>query len=316
MWRAANIVAVLSWTTAAFAEIHVDAPADCAREDRLRARVAELAGGAVPDADVVISRDGAVVRARILLRAPTAGERTFEGADCASVVEGAALVIAMSTRMNAREESPQSPAAPATPAPATPLAAPVSAQPVPATAASAAPAAKTLDRAPPIRLHAGVLGSVERGTLPATGFGFGLVVGARLAGLRLELEGNLYPGATTEVRPRVGGDFALGTALVRGCVDVARTSFELAPCVGFELDRLSASSFGASTSSGGQTALLFGPQLGALLAFAVTPWLAIRASVEAMVPLARQRFVIGNVGPVHRPAALAVRGHVGPEVRF
>lgn len=333
---ACGLAFACAWSINATADVEVEArnlPA-CASRDQLRARIAELTpsnNGAEVDARVVFTREGLRVRTRIEMRAPTRGERELVTADCASALEGASLVIAMSVRGTGPNEpnpaergeptaAPSPTTNPPAPTPQTappPTATSVSA-PMPPPSAPSAPSEGNIanTRSGTVRMVAGLVGSGLVGTLPEPTVGGGAFVGARAGAVRVEVQAGLHASQRAEARPGAGGDFSLLSAAARGCFDFVRTSVGLGPCVGLELDRLSGQGFGASGSTSSDVAMLFGPTAGVLLGVSVASWVGIRALAEGMAPIARQTFVIGNVGTVHRPSPVAGRIEIGPEVRF
>lgn len=165
-------------------------------------------------------------------------------------------------------------------------------------------------------MHIASFAAGAAGTLPSFGLGAGLAGGVTFTALRAELGVALYAPQRAEIGGGVGGDFTLATANARGCIAlVGGTRFELAPCLGVSLDRLAGDGFGATTTTS-QVAWIAGPSVGGLASVSLTRALALRATVEAVLPASRQPFVIGNVGSVHRPAGLFGRGQVGAELRF
>jgi hypothetical protein len=55
---------------------------------------------------------------------------------------------------------------------------------------------------------------------------------------------------------------------------------------------------------------------GIVPTFRLASWLALRAEVTAVVPLARPAFEIEGVETIHRPASMALRVGLGLDVRF
>ncbi len=299
-------VTSVAWPGAARAEVRMTAPRGCGSVERLRARVAELAPGAPVDADVALEREVALVRARVRLTAPTTGERTLEGADCDSVVEAAALVIAMSGRLPAGPPASPKPDAPPAPAPAP--------TPAPAPAPSPPPAPAR----PRIRVHIAGFGAAVFGVLPSPGLGGGLLGGVTVAQVRGEIAVSAFASQRTAAAsaPDVGGDFSLASATARGCVALTSGApLTVAPCLGASVHRLAGDGFGATTTQS-QTAWIAGPSAGGLVALSLGRALALRATGEAIIPTSRQPFVIGNVGSVHRPAGVFGRAELGVEVGF
>lgn len=295
----------LTWSSLASADVRVTDAGPCrAQASGLGARVQTLAGDA-PAADVVFSAtgEGTRVRVQITLSAPSPGERSLEGDDCASTVEAAALVIAMSARVPTAAP-PAAPSAPATAAP--PARADTQAAPL--------PRSKPMEVTP----YATAAALVERGVLPRTGGGLGVGAGVRLDRVRFEAQFDLMFSQRVEARPGVGGEFSMVGATLRGCLDLVGAParrFELAPCVGAALDAVSGTGFGTGTTRD-QTSLLAGPAVGLLASATLAPWLGLRATAEGVLPIGRQSFVIADLGALHRPSAVFARAQFGPEVRF
>jgi hypothetical protein len=326
------IAAALVASRSARADVRVVAPDECAGADRVRARIVELAGGApleAVDAEVVLTREGPRVRARITLVAPSRGERTLVASDCDSALESAALVIAMSARARvdapAANDASGASLASVAPAPAAAPAVAPSARPTDtrssAPPSAGAPSARSTEparasRGEPVGVHLALLGSGGIGVLPSASAGGALVIGVRVWHLRTEIDAGVRAGQRAEARAGVGGDFSSQSLAARACFDFARTRLELAPCVGIAADRIAGAGFGAAVSTTTGEALRFGPTAGALGSVALAPWLAIRASIEASLAVSTETFVIKNVGPIYRPSTLAGRVEFGPEVRF
>lgn len=301
----AVLVAAALPARAAYAEVRLIAPRGCGSVEQLRSRVEALAPGVSLDADVSLEREVSLARARVVLKSPTTGERSLEGADCDSVVEAAALVIAMSARIAARAGAVE-----AKPAP------PPATTPRPTTASPASPPPPAPPEPRRVKIHLAAFATVERGTLAATGLGAGTAAGVHVGQVRGELAVAGYATQRTTISGGVGGEFSLISANLRGCVNLpGGPALLLAPCVGLEVDRLAGDGFGATTTAS-QTAWMAGPSVGGLVAFAFTRAVAIRLLIEGTLPMTHSPFVIGNVGSVHRPAALFGRGQIGPEVRF
>ncbi len=289
----------------ASADVNVrDLPA-CPMKAPLRARVAELSGlsdvgdGAAIDVDVAIETFPNGYRARLVMRAPAAGERTLEESSCEALTEAVALVVSMSS---------------------VPMAGAKDSEPSERTEAASAADTRGAGEAPSreLRAQGHLAGLLDTATLPGAAAGLKAGGGVAQGRLRLELEvhGLLSRRGEVAGAPGVGGEFSLLGVGARGCFDVPKAeALSLAPCLSVMLQRLAVSGVG-----GGGTiddASVYGAAAAGLeLRMPVAGVFALRAGVEAAVPFARQSFVVGGVGGVHRVSVVSMRGQFGPEVRF
>lgn len=221
------------------------------------------------------------------------GERALEAPTCEALASSAAIVIAMSAAAvvagPVRGRTHEEEVAPATPA--------------------APPAARFLVRGQIID---------DSGTLPSLGVGGGLAFGVRIAAdVRVEVNANAFgaqDGRVAGTSPARGASFVLLTAGLRACWSLTRR-IEVAPCLGIELDRLAGTGFGAAQNEGA-TALAWLPEALLTLFVPAAGPLGLRAGIGGGVPMSRQSFVITSAGSVHRPAVVAVRAWIGPEMSF
>lgn len=119
--------------------------------------------------------------------------------------------------------------------------------------------------------------------------------------------------ATLESRPTAGATFELLSLGARLGWCVSRP-FELTPVVGLELARIRAAGFGVdipNDGSTGRTAF----SIGAIAAHRLYGALAVRGSLEALVPTRRTEFVLDS-GLVHREPAVVGRAMLGLELRL
>jgi hypothetical protein len=139
-----------------------------------------------------------------------------------------------------------------------------------------------------------------------------------VGGFRLELGGGVWTDRRSTVmqQPSVGGNVGLAAATAGTCRSLLRPGkLELGPCIAFELGRLHAEGFGATTQGSG-SALWAAWQAGGQLAWAPVPWVAGVVRLDAAVPLARPTFVIDGLSPVFRSSPVVGRATSGIEVRF
>lgn len=286
------------------------APSECPRSEELSQRT-ELR---VPkDASVrargTVLRAGGRYRATIDIEAGSShGERVLEDRSCDALASAAAVVIGMSVSLAASPAEPDAPIeeekAPAAPEPA--FAPP--------------PAKETSERARPthdenvyvtVRLEV----VADSGALPSLSPGGGGAVGlAASRWFRGEIHGAIFSEQDAHGDAGRGASIGLLEAGARGCVSLTKT-FEVLPCVGFDVMHLSARGFGAQQVAHGSATV---PALEAAL-FARAPLagpFGLVAGAGLVVPLTRESFVITSRGSVHEVGAVAFRGWFGPEVRF
>jgi hypothetical protein len=283
------------------------APRDCPTSAELRERVTTRVPG-----DAVVRARGRVEHiadhwalALEIETASSRGERALEAPTCDALASSAAVVIAMSVAPPAVAPAPApSPMLVPTPAPA-------SDRVTPAMPDRAAP-----DESRPRFLVRGH-GIGDSGTLPATAFGGGLAFGVRIVpDIIVEAGANLFASqdGTVGGTPARGASFTLMAAGVRACWALTRR-IELAPCLGVEVERLSAAGFGA-VKTADASAVTWSPEGTLALRVPIAGPLSLRAGLAALVPMSRQSFVINAAGTVHRPELVAFRAWLGPEVRF
>jgi hypothetical protein len=155
------------------------------------------------------------------------------------------------------------------------------------------------------------------GPLPSLALGGG--AGLALEGfwaLRVELSGTYYaPQSSTYEQTVVGASFDLLRFGARACRLWSAGHFDLAPCLGAQLYRIAGNGFGGVRYSNG-SAYVWGPALGVFARLRLYSIVAAVLAADATLPVSRQTFVYTDLGPLHRPAALALQLFIGPEVRF
>ena len=115
-----------------------------------------------------------------------------------------------------------------------------------------------------------------------------------------------------------GADFALWSVEAFGCYEVLHhRTLGVSPCFLVEVDRMTATGFGARTPKS-SSALWLGLGAGVRGRWALSGRLAIALEVDGVVPTARQRFSIDGSpeGTVFTTSPIAARAQFGPEVRF
>ena len=240
--------------------------------------------------------------------ASSRGERALDAATCEALASSAAVVIAISAAPTTPDPAPSSSSPPPPPPP--PLPPPLPPSDRPSEIASPADSA-----APRLLARAHIAG--DAGLLPRAAVGGGLAIGfLALRSLSVEAGANLWApqDGTVPGAPTLGASFALFSADARACLALTR-GIELAPCLGIEVARISASGFGAAKLADA-SALTWGPEALLTGRLAIAGPVSVRIGLGAFVPISRQSFVINAAGTVHRPGAVALRTWAGPEVRF
>jgi hypothetical protein len=233
--------------------------------------------------------------------------RMLEAESCEAIAQATALIVELAVE---RETPNESPVASGTPPPEAPK--------LPASAAAPRSSASW-------QLAAGASATLDVGTLPAPAPGIEGAVGTAMTNgrmrLRLLLGGTLLAEQASRITAAdgsAGGRFAMLGAWGRVCGAFVLGRFDIGPCVGVEIDRVSGVAVGAATPVAGARAW------GAAFASALGSWMVVRGfalllRVDGVVPFARPMFVLQGSGGdivVHRPDPIALRGTLGFEVRF
>ncbi len=289
------------------------APASCPGEAELRARLAELLG---PDARTQGVRiDGTIAPApggfALTLRTQTdsgASEHSLSSPDCHALADGAALIAAVAADPLAVDRTLAAPPPEIEPPPPDEVVVTVSPPP----------------RDPPrrrgrLRLARFALradGVLAANVLPK--LGFGPIVSAGMIGpyWRAELSAvYLAPRpAFVDAAKTQGASIDAWTVRGRGCGVPVWRVLEFPLCLGLEGGQMSARPLGQSGQTG-RDARGFGLfSVGGAIGVSPRPFVAFFAGVDAIVALARPRFVV-NAVEVHRPEAAGVRATVGLELR-
>lgn len=245
-------------------------------------------------------RDAPTWRVRLQTRrGALVGEREIEASTCSGVAEATAVVLAMALVPPPREDEPPAPSADAD----------VRERP----SASAAGGARAERHV--LAVGASVVGDTS--TLPSAAAGGSLTIAWGLDRLRLELDARRWASQSRALsRSGAGARFSMTSLGGRGCWAALRAhAFELAPCAGADVHLVTADGFGADDNFAPSAAwtTVTGGALGRL---SLSSWLALRARVEAFVPLSRPTFVVENDGAVHRPPSLGAAASFGAELLF
>jgi hypothetical protein len=136
--------------------------------------------------------------------------------------------------------------------------------------------------------------------------------------LRVELDGAFFPKQETLTGTSSrGGKFQLAAFDALACVFAFRRSVELSPCAGAELAYMQGAGIGVTAPTAGN-AIYGGVDGRALLVVRLSRAFALRASLDAIITLARPQFIVSGfqAGIVHEPSGIVGRGALGVEVRF
>lgn len=325
---AASLVAMAHPLPARAAEIVLDAGGGCVERDDVTFQVERALGqplSAVSDARFLVHERPAKVgvRAELEIRdaggAVPRGSRSLAAETCEALTQQIALAIALALGehgIDAETESSPPVRVPADPVPEdAPRPAADRAAPEPA-AASVEPEAR--GGGPALAGSVWILG--DTGTLPALGWGIG--AGFELDWSRFELRalGTRLPEREGHVDPSnpgsPGAEIGLWAGSVLACLPVARerAALDLSVCAGGELGALSGSGTRVSTPYH-QRSLWAAARFDLVGRWAIahSP-LSIEALITAAAPLARDEFVLKDIGSIHRPESVLGRAALG--VRF
>lgn len=172
------------------------------------------------------------------------------------------------------------------------------------------------DEAAQLKVAASALVSALFGTLPKPSLGIGAALALQARSLRFELRGAFHlPQSTTFPGTQLGARFSVISFAARGCWLPSLGAFEIGPCIGVDVQHVSASGFGGDVRLDGH-ATSWGPALGALGRVRLTKAFAIVVAAEGAIPITRQHFVYADVGPLHRASPVAVQLLIATEVQF
>ena len=259
------------------------------------------------DADALVTQEQPD-RWSVTIRTKRAGvasaDRRLDASSCAALADATAVILSLAL-------VPPAPAPAPVPAPAPAPA------PVPPPARAPAP-----DRSPsdlsayahPLAVSASV--ATDATTLPSPAVGGHAAIAFLPGRARIEVAGGYFAEQSqTTGTSLAGATFTLLSTGVRGCWAIVREDVELSPCAGADVQVMSARGFGAARNYDASAAWM-SVSGGALLRIPLTSWVALRAQVDAIVPLSRPSFVVEGDGAVHRPAGLGARAGIGAELLF
>lgn len=322
---AALVVAPVADVPAPF-ELVWQAPAACPDGAEVLRRLATLAPGrAAPG----LRADGSIAplvggtwRLQLALRGPgIADTRTIDAAECSTLGDVAALLLAIAVAPETAVRRHEAGATAPDDRPVLPL---PPREPVAAPSIAAAPRIEPdeLPTAPAPRRSAvlrGALrlaGGAEVGAIPA--WSPSAVLGAALlgAGWRVELAGT-YSARTLayDDRSAVGGRLQLAAGALRGCGVPRWRRFEFPVCGGLELGALRGVARGVLAPAPALD-LWIAAQLVAGAAWVPARRVALVVALDVSIALRRPGFHVASLGELARSQPIGLRPTVGVELRF
>jgi hypothetical protein len=160
--------------------------------------------------------------------------------------------------------------------------------------------------------------AADLGPLPDPSVGVGLGAGIGYESWRFLVAGHVYRGqAVSAMDP--GAAFAAGADLERITANLAicrgwrSVQFEIAPCVGLAVERLTARGFGQGVAPELQSALWAAPSAGAALHWYPLKSLTLFVGATGGLELSRPRIVIEGLGEVRQLGPVSARVTAGIE---
>jgi hypothetical protein len=306
-----------------------EAPPGCPDEASVRGDVAGMLDEARPDAasfDARISEsDGQGMSLQLATHWADGreDERTLEAGSCEELTDAAVLLIAISldaiaTAGTVRDHGwdRRSTAAPEPETETVPEPVPV---PAPAPDRKAADPPPPPPPPPPSPLTFGIrpVFVADWGSLPRLAPGAGLDLSVTWKLLRAELAAVYLPPqrATRSDVQKQGAWVELGAVAPRVCVTPTTGAVSFPVCAGIEMGAMRARGIGTVLSVPGHqfwAAATGGPTL----IWAFIPRLAMAIGLDIVVPITRPDVVTANLDVLHSPESVALRPHLGLEVRL
>lgn len=320
------------------------APASCPAGKEVSLRVASLLGSSPENPKSRLTAVGVVVESAqgfaldlSLESGGVTSRRKLRGADCATLADAAAIVLAVAIDPRALDREPVTPPAPDPPPDPKPVD-PPKPSPLPAPfvppPAPASPRPTILPRVPSAQsesLYAALGGSirtlVDIGSLPGATPALELALELWLDAYRIEAAFLILPDATAEAenRPTKGARFSFLGGVLDGCRSLVpwavrreRASLDLtfSACVGLEAGAMNGDGFGVALPEEA-SAFWIAPRASLPLRLELVPPLGLRLQPELIVPLDPRSFVlrldVANT-VVHRPTPVA--GRFGGAIDF
>ena len=306
--------------TVAPLELTWSAPLDCPSRAQVESSVARLLAGSssavtlAADVRVTVDRRGLYhARLRTHLR-DADGERSLTAVTCPLVASATALVLALTIDPTLAVDPQESEPSPSSPPPAPPPPSPPPAPEPRDVSPASAPATPRGSSTPSVAAGAAAL--IDVGSLPSAAIGGAVEIAVGKGWATLRADGAAFGLQHVDAGSRAGagGRFTLLAVSLRTCAGGGER-FRLEGCVGMELDRIVGEGFGVS-SPGSATRVSAAPRAGVRLAFRPAPSFSVPVALDVLVPLDRPTFALENVGPVFRPAPVALRASIGLVVHF
>jgi len=315
----ALLVGLACWTTSAQGQTPVEllswqAPAACPPIEEVQRRLSELQAGGVKNAalqaEVSIEEDanGFHLRLETNLDGLT-GERILEGPTCDEVTQAAIAVLALLLDAEAERADELPPSEP-------PASAPPPARPTPLAPPRPPPPGRAVVSSGPTYYGASGLGA-GRGILPNTAVFFEARLGVRGPAWSVQLQGQLWPerAAHSPALTTAGAELSMLGAGLLLCRELLARPVAWRVCSGVQADWLLAQGFGVDDRRQA-TALSLAVDFGTTLSLPLAGGLALSWSLDGVVPTARPRFVLDNVGVVFERPVVGVRTTLGIELAF
>lgn len=257
------------------------------------------------------------------------GPRTLESRSCEALGSAVALVVAVSQDPVATAETVATAVSPsASPAPDLLEEALVPELELETASESTSPSSRisagtdiraAKPRSPrSVRGAARALAGVGIGALDRPRAGVSVATALVWPRARIELAGSHWFGATIPhpADRDVSATVRSWIGALRGCPVIARSVFELRPCLGVELGAMVAA--GAGLEHGRTARALWGAvSIAPTVAWVPRPWFSLVLDVDAFVAFVRPRFVVDDLpGDLLRAGPAGLRIMLGPELRF
>lgn len=306
----------------------VRAPAGCPATRALHDEVLRLARieSEAPhrlDAEIHVQKRGAAAFSLTLSTQldGVGGERRFEGNSCQSVIEAAALTLALMLNPEvevshglAADEEPASSALSGAARPAPP-----SAQTERSSQPGPAPPPRREGAASPTQLRGtlAALAGVQAGTLPRASPELSAALGVSTRTLGGVLAASYVPAQDVRLSGQdAGGRLWAVSANLLGCWStLAREGGGLGPCAGIEISRVQGRGLGVDEPNDG--AIVWASAVVGLSAhLRLTTSFELRAGLWGLFPIERPEVFLDDIGQVHQPGRLTGRAQAGLAVEL
>jgi hypothetical protein len=311
----------VSGGAASAAELRLGEPSVCVTVEELSFRVERALGQPLAQAaplELLVSaahREPSGFSARVEISEAgipdSAGSRSFSATRCEELLDTLALALALAigSRSARAEPSPNDAAGGAAP----PLTVAVVEPPVKAQDALVPP--DDGSRAPSFGVRGELV--LDTGSLPRGGAGLALGAGLAWPAVELQLLGTLLPPRESRIDvadpESPGVELGLVAASLSGCVPLAAngSAVAVAVCVGWELGMLSGQGTRVDDPHH-QRALWSAGRIDLAASWRIpnSPF-QLELRVSGLAPLTRDDFILGDIGSVHRPAAVVGRAGLG-----